>query len=441
MRESVIPIVKSQISGVAAFGNTSSLLVTFDKVSERLLPQPPLPSTGNTKPRRFFAQGALSHGFMDTNDERLQLLHQARRVKPKSKPRPQATVEEKKAVATVGEQADQPNVFPKAQTTISPKLETTDPTKSAIDPEAQKAERRKRRREERNRGKPGRRRRDKRSSFFYYPISKDPIPGQNMLLECAGCSLQLPTSPMAPNSATRWLVMAKSLEKSRINGTVGAPNLQAREMNNCDKIRSCATLGTITSLMPWQKDTPGFRDALRDIRNIPRAILCNPNTKVELNFDGFQRSEQTTPPPFPQRYPIRTSWSRQGWAPWQRTPNPTWNLPSPFEGLFQNDAGSAAASAGNREKKKRRRQMQRRRKNQTKNTNQRTGDAKKLREEERRLRRKARKERLARMTPAQRMAWTARRRARRARRKELESRRRLQQRPHNLTNGTNSSLL
>lgn len=73
-----IAVIKSQISGVTAFGNTSSLLVSLDRVSEQLLPQPPIHSAGNLKPNGYLAS---STGFVDTNDERLLLLSQVRQLK------------------------------------------------------------------------------------------------------------------------------------------------------------------------------------------------------------------------------------------------------------------------------------------------------------------------------------------------------------------------
>lgn len=191
--------------------------------------------------------------------------------------------------------------------------------------------------------------------------------------------------------------------------------------------------------MAWQKDSPGFRDALRDIRTIPRAILCNPNTKVELNLDGFHHTETTTPLPTPLRQSIRTSWSRQGWVTHPRQPTPKWNLPAPFEGLFQNDA-----AAGNRKPRKQRRQMR----NQRNHSGQRqiddpvkakmkhkSGDEK----ERRWRRRRARKERLASMTPQQRAAWLSQRRARRAQRLS-KGRRTSHHQTYNQTNGSRVSV-
>ncbi|KAM7537868.1 hypothetical protein Aperf_G00000068828 [Anoplocephala perfoliata] len=376
-------VVKSQIFGVTAFGNTSSLLVNLDRVSEQLLPQPPIPTPGtHLKPNGLFAS---STGFVDTNDERFLLMNQARRREFGFDP-------EKQAINEIIPQADQP-----VDSSIAARSQ-----KPGAALELSKAEKRKRRREQRLRNKiGGKQRRDKRSPYALISPELEASLGQSMLLECAGCSLQLPTSPMAPNSATRWLVMAKKLNKSRMNLTHPAPNLQ------------------IISLMTWQKDDTGFRDALRDIRTIPKAILCNPNAKVELNLEGFHRNEVTTPKPLPMRPTIRTSWSRQGWMTMQRQPTPPWNLPAPFEGLFQNDA-----AVGNRKTKKQRRQMKRWRKQRQGAENAKGKEKPKVEDEKerKRRRRKARKEKLARMTPQQRDSWMARRRARRAQRQKLGDR-------------------
>ena len=91
-----------------------------------------------------------------------------------------------------------------------------------------------RRREERLRGKlDGRRSRDKRSPITQLTPETDGSLSQGMLLECAGCSLQLPTSPMAPNSATRWLVMAKKLDKPYFNHTSASPMMQVIKFSHC----------------------------------------------------------------------------------------------------------------------------------------------------------------------------------------------------------------
>ncbi|VDK20305.1 unnamed protein product [Taenia asiatica] len=405
-------VIKSQISGVMAFGNTSSLLVSVDRVSEQLLPQPPIHSPGNLKPNGYLAS---STGFVDTNDERLLLLSQVGQMKHEFDLDKRVT-----DMMAYDQPADFLSTTPAAKLPLPPAAESNN-TKGIA--KYSKSERRKRRREEKLRGRLSkRRRRDKRSSLIPFPPATETSLGQSMLLECAGCSLQLPTSPMAPNSATRWLVMAKKLDKSRSNLTDASPMMQ------------------ITSLMAWQKDSPGFRDALRDIRTIPRAILCNPNTKVELNLDGFHHTETTTPLPMPLRQPVRTSWSRQGWITQSRHPTPTWSLPAPFEGLFQNDA-----AAGNRKTKKQRRQMR----NQRNHSGQRQiRDPAKAKvkpkneeEKERRWRRrKARKERLARMTPQQRAAWLSRRSARRVQRRS-KGRQMSQQQAYNQTNGSRVSML
>lgn len=71
-------VVKSQISGVTAYGNTSSLLVSLDRISEQLLPQPPVPTPRNQiKPNGLFIP---SPGFVDTNDERFLMMSQAKRL-------------------------------------------------------------------------------------------------------------------------------------------------------------------------------------------------------------------------------------------------------------------------------------------------------------------------------------------------------------------------
>ncbi|KAH9282654.1 Secreted frizzled-related protein 2 [Echinococcus granulosus] len=390
-------VIKSQISGVTAFGNTSSLLVKLDRVSEQLLPQPPIHSPGNLKPNGFLAP---STGFVDTNDERILLLSQTRRLKHEYNMDNQVT-----DMMAYDQPADFLFTTPASKSLLLPATESDD-TKGVT--EHSKSERRKRRREERLQGRLSkRRRRNKRSSLIQVPHATETSSSQSMLLECAGCSLQLPISPMAPNSATRWLVMAKKLDNSRLNLTNTSPMLQ------------------ITSLMAWQKDSPGFRDALHDIRTIPRTILCNPNTKVELNLDGFHHIETTTPLPTPFRQSVRTSWSRQGWVTQSRQPAPPWNLPAPLESLFQNDA-----AVGNRKTKRQQRQM---RKQRNQFGQRQIGDSVKVRakpkneeeKERRRRRRKARKERLARMPPQQRAAWLTQRRARRAQ-KQLKGRQMLQ---------------
>ncbi|VDM32336.1 unnamed protein product [Hydatigera taeniaeformis] len=398
-------VIKSQISGVTAFGNTSSLLVSLDRISEQLLPQPPIHSPGSSKPNGFLAS---STGFVDTNDERLLLLSQVRRLKHEFDLEKGVT-----DMLAYDQPADFPSTTPASKSQMSPVAESKDTNGIA---QYSKSERRKRRREERLRGRLSkRRRRDKRSSLIPLPPAMETSLGQSMLLECAGCSLQLPTSPMAPNSATRWLVMAKRLDKSRLNLTNASPTMQ------------------ITSLMAWQKDSPGFRDALRDIRTIPRAILCNPNTKVELNLDGFHHTETTTTLPMPPRQSVRTSWSRQGWVTQSRQPTPPWNLPVPFEGLFQNDAAE-----GNRKMKKHRRKMrnQRKQSGQRQNADPMKAKPKNGQEKERRWRRRqARKERLARMSPQQRAAWLSQRRARRAQRR-AKNRQVSQHQAYNQTTGS-----
>ncbi|KAM3188033.1 hypothetical protein ACTXT7_001086 [Hymenolepis weldensis] len=248
-------------------------------------------------------------------------------------------------------------------------------------------------------------RRDKRSPYTPAVLSElESSLGQSMLLECAGCALQLPTSPMAPNSAVRWLVMAKKLNKTRANLTYSAPSLQ------------------IISIMSWQKDDANFRDALRDIRTIPKAILCNPNTKVELNLDGFHRGEPTTPQPAPARPAVRTSWSRQGWMAQERLATLPRKFPANFESLFQNDAAS-----GNRKSRKHRKHQMQKQKQGQKQSAEPVKVAKiqpKIEDdkERKRQRRKARKEKLAKMTHQQREAWKARRQTRRAQRQKLRGR-------------------
>ncbi len=183
--------------------------------------------------------------------------------------------------------------------------------------------------------------------------------------------------------------------------------------------------------MPWQKDTPSFRDALRDIRTIPRAILCNPNTKVEMNFDAFRRQSENRPPsppvvahtPPPRHSPIRPSWSRHGWppsVPRQQHQPALWNLPPAFEGLFQNDASATGPKTLTKKERRRLRRKNRENKNGRPMTPEEAEKRKK-----RRQRRKARRERLAKMSPPERIAWKARRRERRA----LRRKQRLQQQP------------
>ncbi len=62
---------------MAAYGNTSSLLVTLDRITERLLPHPPVPRPPGNRQNQFNAGNpSPSHGFMDTNDERFLMFKQ-----------------------------------------------------------------------------------------------------------------------------------------------------------------------------------------------------------------------------------------------------------------------------------------------------------------------------------------------------------------------------
>ena len=181
--------------------------------------------------------------------------------------------------------------------------------------------------------------------------------------------------------------------------------------------------------MQWQKDNAEFRDALRDIRTIPRNILCNPNTKVELNLDGFHRSEAQMSPT--SLASPRASWSRHGWITQRKQPSPQWNLPTPFEGLFQNDA-----AIGNRKTRKQRQQMNRRR-----NQSNELANDKPMSKEEKERRRRRRKKRLARMTPQQREAWKAQRRIRRAQKQMMKTKQITKLEERNHTTGTHARLL
>ncbi|VUZ49513.1 unnamed protein product [Hymenolepis diminuta] len=399
-------VVKSQISGVTAYGNTSSLLVSLDRISEQLLPQPPVPTPRNQiKPNGLFIP---SPGFVDTNDERFLMMSQAKRLDGEFDLK-------KRASGEIIPQADQP-----MDSATAPKSK-----QFGVTPELSKSEKRKRRRERRLLNMTGgMHRRDKRSPYMPAVSSElEASLGQSMLLECAGCALQLPTSPMAPNSAIRWLVMAKKLNKTRANLTYPAPSLQ------------------IISIMSWQKDDAGFRDALRDIRTIPKAILCNPNTKVELNLDGFHRGEPTTPQPAPARPAVRTSWSRQGWMAQERLATIPRKFPANFESLFQNDAAS-----GNRKNRKHRKHQIQNQKQGQKQSAEPVKVAKvqpKLEDdkERKRQRRKARKEKLAKMTYQQREAWKARRQTRRAQRQKLRGRQVGQRKNSGQVNGSHISSL
>ncbi|VDO04341.1 unnamed protein product [Rodentolepis nana] len=204
-------VVKSQISGVTTYGNASSLLVSLDRISEQLLPQPPFPTPGNQiKLNNDFIP---SPGFVDTNDDRLLLMSQARRL--------DRDFDLKKLpLSEIIPQADQPTDSAAA----------IKPHQLGVTSEASKTERRQATLNTRyltvfqnqclkvNFG---------RSS--YTPVVSFELEGslkQSLLLECAGCALQLPTSPMAPNSAARWLVMAKKLNRTGSNLTYPVPSLQ-----------------------------------------------------------------------------------------------------------------------------------------------------------------------------------------------------------------------
>nr|CDS31455.1 secreted frizzled protein 5 [Hymenolepis microstoma] len=399
-------VVKSQISGVTAYGNASSLLVSLDRISEQLLPQPLVPTPGN--PNKLNSYFISSPGFVDTNDDRLLMMSQSGRLD-------RDFDLNKLPLSEIIPQADQPT---DSATVVKPH-------QLGVTSEISKTEKRKERREKRllNRAG-GKRRRDRRSPNT--PVVSPELEGslkQSLLLECAGCDLQLPTSPMAPNSAARWLVMTKKLNKTRSNLTYPVPSLQ------------------IISIMSWQKDVTGFRDAIRDIHTIPRAILCNPNAKVELNLDGFHRGEPSTQQPLPPHQGVRNSWSRQGWIANERLATPPGKLPANFEGLFQNDA-----AVGNRKTKRPlKQQMQKRRQGQMQNLE--SSKVSKIQnnieddKERKQKRKRARKEMLAKMTPQQRDAWKSRRKARRAQRQMLRGRQRGHRNNNNPTNGSNVSPL
>ncbi|VDO00388.1 unnamed protein product [Rodentolepis nana] len=193
--------------------------------------------------------------------------------------------------------------------------------------------------------------------------------------------------------------------------------------------------------MSWQKDVTGFRDAVRDIHTIPRAILCNPNAKVELNLEGFHRGEPTTQQPLIPHQGVRNSWSRQGWIAHEKLATPPGKLPANFEGLFQNDA-----AVGNRKtRKQQRQQMQKQRQGQMQNME--NSKVAKIQlntendKERKQQRKKARKEMLAKMTPQQREAWKSRRKARRAQRQMLRGSQRGLRKNNDPTNGSHVSPL
>lgn len=112
---------------MTALGNTSSLLVNLDRVSEQLLPQPPIPTPEtHLKPNGLFAS---STGFVDANDERFVLLNQDRR-------RELGFNSEKQASSEFVPQADQP-VDSASASSSSARLQ-----KSGVPLELSKAERR-----------------------------------------------------------------------------------------------------------------------------------------------------------------------------------------------------------------------------------------------------------------------------------------------------------